>query len=99
MLPAPIRKFVARQEVMVAMVLCWMVLPVVLTLMSFYLGTFVASQHVQDIQGGDIDKGEMGAKLGFFLSMVIAVVATAVVPKMVERDYAAREAALNAHHH
>lgn len=92
MLPSSIRRLLERQEMMLAMTLCWVVLPVVCTLMGFYLGTFVASQHIQDIQGPDIDRGGIGALIGLGVSVVVALGMTTQFPKVVERDYAAREA-------
>ncbi len=84
---------------MLAMILSWTVLPVVCTLFGFYLGSFVASQHVQDLQGGDIDNAAIGALIGLGVSIVIALGMTAIFPKTVERDYAAREARYAGGHH
>lgn len=82
-----------------AMILVWIVLPVVFTLFGFYLGTFVASQHVQDLQGGDIDKGVYGAVAGFALSVIFGLATTSVYPKVIEAEYLEREAGHGSSHH
>jgi H+/Cl- antiporter ClcA len=82
-----------------AMILVWIVLPVVFTLFGFYLGTFVVSQHVQDLQGGDIDKGVFGAVAGFGLSVIFGLVTTSIYPKVIEAEYVEREAGHSSGHH
>ncbi|AIE83487.1 hypothetical protein [Fimbriimonas ginsengisoli] len=90
MLPQSVRKLVAYHEVLMAMILVWVVSPVVLTLFSFYLGTFAASQHVQDLQGGDVDNGAKGALIGLAVSVIIAIGATIIYPKVIAREYEVR---------
>lgn len=84
-----------------AMTLVWLVGPVILTLCGFYMGTFVASQHIQDLQGADIDKGGRGALIGLGLALAIAIVTTALYPKKIAREYEVREndwSKLSEHH-
>ena len=97
MLPKSVQKLVARQEVLMAMTLGWIVAPVVGTLMGFYLGTFVASQHIQDLLGGDIDKGVFGGIIGFVVAIIGTLIATSIYPKVIEKEYIARESH-GAHH-
>ncbi len=80
-----------------AAILAWCVLPVVCTLMGFYLGTFLASQHIQDIQGRDVDKGVIGALIGFALSILIGLVVPPLYARRIEKEYVARE--LHSAHH
>src|SRR4051812_7009646 len=90
MLPQSVRKLAAYHEVQMALILVWIVVPLILTLISFYLGTFAASQHVQDLQGRDIDKGAIGALIGLAISVVIAIGTTLIYPKVIAKEYAVR---------
>jgi len=85
-----------------AFILCWLWLPVICSLAGFYLGTWLFSQHTLDLQGPDIDKGGIGAIVGFSISMVIAICVSATYPKKIAAEYEVREAALrgegHAHH-
>jgi hypothetical protein len=101
MLPPSVRKLVAHHEVLMALILVWIVVPTVLTLAGFYLGTFAASEHIQDLQGHDVDNGGKGAVIGFFLALIIAAVTSAIYPKKIAREYELREASWRepSHHH
>jgi hypothetical protein len=101
MLPLPVRKLVAHNEVLMAMILVWIVGPVILTLAGFLLGTWVTSQHIQDLQGRDIDRGGIGALIGLITSVLIAIGTSAIYPKKVAREYEVREESWTrpSHHH
>jgi H+/Cl- antiporter ClcA len=90
MIPSSIKKLVERPEMLMAVCLCGVVLPVVCTAMGFYLGTFVTSQHIQDLQGRDIDRGVYGGIIGFGVSIFVGLGMLAIFPKVVDRDDAAR---------
>lgn len=93
----PIKKALTRQENQMAFLLAWIVFPIVATAFGFYLGTFVASQHVIDLQPRDIPNGVAGGVIGFGLAFVIALCVTFIYPPIIEREYAERES--GEHHH
>jgi hypothetical protein len=79
-----------RHETRMMLYLCGIVLPTVCTLMGFYLGTFVVSQHVIDIQEPDIFKGFVGGIIGFIVSMLVLAGMVTFFPKVIDRDDANR---------
>lgn len=101
MLPKSVRKLLVHHEVQMAFILVWVWLPVICTLAGFYLGTWIFSQHVRDLQGMDIDKGVVGAGVGLLISIIIAVCVSLVYPKKIATEYHVREAELSGegHHH
>lgn len=89
-----LKKALTRQEVQMAFLVAWVVFPVVATLAGFYLGSFVVSDHTVDIQMHDIQHGFFGALIGLGVAIVTALGVTATYPKVIEKEYAAREAHL-----
>ena len=85
-----LKQLTERHETRMMLYLCGIVLPIVCTLMGFYLGTFVASQHVVDIQARDMYKGLVGGIIGFAVSMLVLVGMVSFFPKVVDRDYERR---------
>lgn len=94
-----IKHALTRQENQMAFLIAWVVFPIVATAFGFYLGTFVVSQHVVDLQPRDIPFGVAGAGIGFALAFVVAVGVTLTYPKVIEKEYEAREAAEHSHAH
>ncbi|MGV3616306.1 MAG: hypothetical protein ACO1SV_13315 [Fimbriimonas sp.] len=92
-----LKKALTRQEVQMAFVAAWIVFPIVATLCGFYCGTFFASEHVVDLQPKDISNGVVGAGIGLTVAVLTALFVTAVYPKVIEREYEAREAHDRAH--
>lgn len=101
MLPKSVRKLLVHHEVQMAFTLVWVWGPVILTLAGFYLGTWIFSQHVKDLQGADIDKGVIGAVIGLVISIIVATCVSLVYPKKIAAEYQVREAELSGegHHH
>ena len=80
-------------ETKFAMLLAWVLSPCFLTLLGFYLGTILGNRtHEVDLQSGDIHNGVQTAAVFFAGSIIAAIIATVVIPPVVERDYATREA-------
>ena len=83
-----------KHETKFALFMAWILGPCLLTLLGFYLGTIFGNrEHKVDLQVSDIHNGATGALLFFAGSIVAAIVVTAVVPGVVDRDYAKREEA------
>ncbi len=86
-------KLLDRHEKKFAMLLAWIICPSVLTLLGFYLGTIFGSrEHTNDLQVADIHVGRQYAAVFFCISLVAAVIVTLIIPKVVDKDYADREA-------
>jgi hypothetical protein len=82
-----------KHETKFALFLAWILSPCLLSLLGFYLGTIFGNrEHKVDLQVADIHVGRQYAAVFFCVSLVFAVIATIVVPKVVEKDYADREA-------
>ena len=81
-----------RHETKFAMFMAWVLGPVLLTLLGFYLGTIFGNrEHKFDLQVADIHNGATYAVVFFAVSIVVAILATLIVPSVVERDYVTRE--------
>lgn len=88
-----LRKSINKAETQVVMVLAWFIVPTVFTLLGFYLGTIFGSrEHKIDLQTSEIHVGAQYAALFFAVSMVAAVIVTMIIPPVIEKDYADREA-------
>ena len=82
-----------KHETKFALFLAWILSPCLLTLLGFYLGTIFGNrEHKVDLQVADIHVGRQYAAIFFCVSLVAAVIVTIVIPKVVEKDYATREA-------
>lgn len=82
-----------KSETKFALFLAWILSPSLLTLLGFYLGTIFGNrEHKVDLQVADIHNGRELALVFFCVSMVAAIVATVVIPKVNDKDYADREA-------
>lgn len=89
-----------KHETKFALFLVWILGPCLLSLLGFYLGTIFGNrEHIIDLQVSDIHNGRQWAAVFFCISLVVAVIATIVYPKVVDRDYATREAKWTAHQH
>jgi hypothetical protein len=74
------------------MFIAWILSPCLLSLLGFYLGTIFGNrEHKVDLQVADIHVGREYALVFFCISLVAAVVATIVIPKVNDLDYAKRE--------
>jgi len=83
-----------KHETKFALFMAWVLSPILLTLLGFYLGTIFGNRkHVIDLQVADIQNGRLCAAGFFVFSLVAAVVVTIVIPKVNDRDYAQREEA------
>ena len=81
-----------KHETKFALFMAWILCPCLLTLLGFYMGTIFGNrEHKIDLQVADIHNGATGALLFFAGSIVAAIVVTAIVPGVVDRDYAQRE--------
>lgn len=81
-----------KHETKFALLLVWIIGPCILTLFGFYMGTiFGTRNHHIDLQVQDMGNGRMWAAIFFCASLVLALIATAIIPKVVDRDYALRE--------
>lgn len=89
-----LKKALSRQENQMAFLVAWIVFPVVATLAGFYLGTFMHSDYTVDYQMHDIQNGFVGALIGFGCAALTAVTVTLTYPKIIEKEYADREAHL-----
>ena len=75
------------------MFLAWIVVPSVLTLLGFYLGTIFGSrEHKIDLQVAEIHVGFLYARIFLALGLIAAVIVTIIIPPVIEKDYADREA-------
>ena len=93
-----------RPEMKFVLFLAWIVVPSVVTLLGFYLGTIFGNrEHVVDLQVKDIESGLLYAKVFCVLSLIGGAIATRIFPAVIEKDYADREAkwdaASHGHHH
>jgi len=81
-----------KHEMKFVMFLAWIVVPTVLTLLGFYLGTIFGNrEHVIDLQTSDIHSGAQYAAVFFLTSIVIAVIVSIIIPPVINKDYADRE--------
>ena len=87
-----LKQALSRHENQMAFFVAWIVMPLFATLGGFYFGTFAASEHVVDTQPKDIPNGAVGALIGLAIAVIAAIIVTAVYPKVIEREYEAREA-------
>ena len=87
-----LKQALTRHENQMAFFVAWIVFPVLATLGGFYIGTFAASEHVVDMQVKDMRNGGIGALVGLTIAVIGAIIVTAVYPKVIEREYEAREA-------
>ena len=86
-------KLIDKHETKFALFLAWILSPCLLTLLGFYLGTIFGNrEHKVDLQVSDIHNGRVYAAIFFGVSLVAALIVTIVIPKVVEKDYADREA-------
>ena len=82
-----------KHETKFAMFMAWILVPCLFTLLGFYLGTIFGNrEHKVDLQVSDIHNGRMCAAVFFLVSLVAAVIVTIIIPKVVAKDYADREA-------
>jgi len=91
-----------KHETKWALFLAWIIVPCVFTLLGFYLGTIFGNmEHKVDLQVADIQNGRITAVFFFLASIVAAIFVTLVIPKVVAKDYADREAkwAARSHEH
>lgn len=91
-----------KHETKFAMFLAWILVPCLFTLLGFYLGTIFGNrEHKVDLQVSDIHNGRQYAVIFFIVSIIAAVIVTMIIPKVVEKDYADREAkwAARSHEH
>lgn len=73
--------------------LAWIVVPTVLTLLGFYFGTIFGSrEHKIDLQVAEIHVGFMYARIFFAIAILAAIVVTIIIPPVIMKDYADREA-------
>ena len=88
-----LRKSLQRSETWFVMFLAWIVVPSVLTLLGFYLGTIFGSrEHKIDLQVAEIHVGFLYARIFLALGLIAAVIVTIIIPPVIEKDYADREA-------
>jgi len=97
-----LKKSLQRHETKFALFMAWILSPCLLTLLGFYLGTIFGSRwHIVDLQVAQIHTGATWAVIFLAIALVAAVIVTIVIPPVVERDYATREAkwAARSEHH
>ena len=86
-------KSLEKHEMKFVMVLAWFVVPTVFTLLGFYLGTIFGNrEHKVDLQIAEIHVGRQYALVFFVVSMVAAIIVSIIIPPVIEKDYADREA-------
>jgi hypothetical protein len=87
-----LKRVLSRQENQMALFVAGVVFPVVATLAGFYMGTFFASEHITDLMMKDIRNGVAGAAIGFTVGVATFLFVLMTYPKVIEREYEAREA-------
>ena len=88
-----LRKSLEKSETKFVLFLAWIVVPSVLTLLGFYFGTIFGSrEHKIDLQVAQIHVGFMYARIFFAISILAAIIVTKIIPPVIMKDYADREA-------
>ncbi len=86
-------KSLEKHEIKFVMFLAWVVVPTVFTLLGFYLGTIFGNrEHKVDLQTSDIHSGAQYAAIFFCVSIVAAIIVSIIIPPVIAKDYADREA-------
>jgi len=82
-----------KTETKFALFMAWILSPCLITLLGFYLGTIFSDRdHIKDLQVGNMEIASIWALVFLGGSILAAIFVTIVIPPVVERDYATREA-------